>query len=95
MITWDESKRHTNFSTHGIDFIDLEHFFDGDILTREDTRVAYGEQRLQSIGYLHNVALFIVWTPRADVISAIVCAHIISARKANSHERKAWKLHYA
>jgi uncharacterized protein len=43
MITWDEAKRRKNFSDHGIDFADLEAFFDGDLLTREDTRIAYGE----------------------------------------------------
>jgi uncharacterized DUF497 family protein len=30
------------------------------LLTREDTRVAYGEQRLQSIGVFNGVALFVV-----------------------------------
>jgi len=34
MITWDESKRQQNLREHGIDFADLDPFFDGDLLTR-------------------------------------------------------------
>jgi len=50
MNTWDEAKRRRNLQDHGIDFFDLEGFFSGDLLTREDTREAYGERRYQSIG---------------------------------------------
>jgi uncharacterized protein len=95
MITWDETKRRKNFSDHDIDFADLEAFFDGDLLTREDTRIAYGEQRLQSIGYLHGIALFVVWIPRLTTDGANDTAHLISARKAESHEYKAWKSRYS
>ena len=66
MNTWDETKRHRNLKDHGIDFIDLEGFFSGDLLTREDTREAYGERRYQSIGVFNGVALFVVWTPRGE-----------------------------
>lgn len=90
MATWDEPKRCRNLQEHGIDFADLEGFFDGDLLTREDTREAYGEVRYQSIGLLNGVALFVAWTPRgADE------PHLISARKASTHERKAWNERYA
>ena len=41
MITWDETKRQINLDIHGIDFADLELFFDGDLLTREDVRKSY------------------------------------------------------
>lgn len=60
MITWDETKRRRNFLDHGIDFADLDGFFDGDLLTREDVRSAYGERRFQSIGMFNGVALFAV-----------------------------------
>ena len=33
-------------------------------MTREDTRVAYGEPRLQSVGWHGGEMLFVVWTPR-------------------------------
>jgi len=66
MNTWDNNKREKNWKDHGIDFADLEGFFDGDLLTREDTRQAYAEKRLQSVGVFNGVALFVVWTPRGE-----------------------------
>src|ERR1700739_3665240 len=56
--TWDEAKRDRNIKDHGIDFADLEGFFDGDLVTREDTRLAYGEPRFQSVGVFNGVPLF-------------------------------------
>jgi len=87
MNTWDETKRHRNLHDHGIDFHDLEGFFSGDLLTREDAREAYGERRYQSIGVFNGVALFVVWTPRGEEGDI---AHLISARKAINHEYQAW-----
>lgn len=91
MPTWNEAKRVRNLANHGIDFADLDDFFEGDLLTREDTREAYGEVRFQSIGMLHGIVLFVAWTPRgahADI------PHLISARKADRHEREAWSQRY-
>ena len=91
MIVWDETKRRRNLKDHGIDFADLDDFFEGDLLTREDLRAAYGEHRHQSVGILNGVALFVVWTPRGadgDI------PHIISARKAENHEEKSWARRY-
>lgn len=50
MITWDERKRRANIGKHGIDLADTERIFDSPLLTDEDTREAYGEQRLKSLG---------------------------------------------
>jgi uncharacterized protein len=91
MNAWDETKRKKNLADHGIDFADLEDFFLGDLLTREDTREAYGEQRFQSIGMVHDVLLFVVWTARGEGGDI---PHFISARKADRHERKAWSQRY-
>jgi len=90
--TWDERKRRRNLKDHGIDFADLEGFFDGDLLTREDTREAYGEARYQSVGVFNGVPLFVVWTPRDDEGEE---THLISARKAENHEYKAWLARYS
>ena len=40
---WDEAKRLSNLRKHGVDFIDIPAVFDGDIVTVEDNRYAYGE----------------------------------------------------
>ena len=91
MNTWDGTKRRRNLRDHGIDFTDLEDFFDGDLLTREDSRMAYGEHRYQSVGLCNGVLLFVVWTPRGEQSDI---PHLISARKAEHHEAKTWARHY-
>jgi uncharacterized DUF497 family protein len=52
------------------------------MLTREDDREYYGEQRLQSLALLEGRVVFVVWTERESG------AHIISIRKADKHEQK-------
>ena len=91
MNTWGEAKRRRNLKDHGIDFADLDEFFDGDLLTREDAREAYREHRYQSVGMFNGVALFVVWIPRGEEGDI---PHLISARKAESHEEKTWARHY-
>lgn len=85
MITFDETKRLANAAKHGVDMAVLSGFFDGALLTREDTRHAYTERRFQSVGWHEGTLLFVVWTPGEDE-----WPHIISARKAVKHEREAW-----
>ena len=91
MNTWDETKRRHNLKDHGIDFADLEDFFGGDLLTREDLRETYVERRYQSVGVFNGVALFVVWTPRGEEGDI---PHLISARKAENHEEKSWARYY-
>ena len=91
MNTWDETKRRRNLKDHGIDFSDLEDFFGGDLLTREDLRETYVEHRYQSVGVFNGVALFVVWTPRGEEGDI---PHLISARKAENHEEKSWARYY-
>jgi uncharacterized DUF497 family protein len=85
VITFDETKCQTNIAKHGIDLATLSGFFEGDLLTREDVRESYGELRFQSVGWHEGELLFVVWTPGDDG-----WPHIISARKAEKHEREAW-----
>ena len=85
MVTYDETKCRANITKHGVDMAVLSGFFDGDLLTREDRREAYGEARFQSIGWHAGEMLFVVWTPGNDE-----WPHIISARKAKRHENEAW-----
>lgn len=80
-ISYDEDKRLANLEKHGIDFIGAESIFDNPMLTNEDTRYQYGEQRLQSYGVLNNQVIYMIWTDRQ-------IPHIISIRKADKHETK-------
>ncbi len=56
----------------------------GATLTFEDDRFDYGETRLITIGFLNARMMVMVWTPRGEV------AHVISMRKANDREQKAY-----
>lgn len=49
MISYDEAKRRENLHKHGIDLAELGSAFDFQMVTAEDARYAYGEQRLQSL----------------------------------------------
>jgi uncharacterized protein len=81
VITWDESKRRTNLKKHEIDLAEVEAVFDNPMITVEDSREAYGEVRLQSLGIWQGRVVFLVWTPREDD-----SAHIISCRYADRKE---------
>lgn len=82
MATWGESKRKSNFRSHAVDLASIEDVFDTPLITKEDTRFPYGEQRLQSLGLLNGEVVFLVWTERESG------AHVISCRKAEKYEQK-------
>jgi uncharacterized protein len=75
---WDEAKRLANLEKHGIDFIDVPEVFDGNIVTIEDDRYSYGEQRFVTFGLLKGRVVAVVHTDRDEEIC------IISARKATN-----------
>ncbi len=82
---WDPAKRESNLEKHGIDFVDAIGIFDGFVLRLPDTRGAYGEPRFVVIGWVDDQILVVVCTPRVDAI------RIISARRANRHEARAYR----
>jgi uncharacterized DUF497 family protein len=86
-IQWHEEKRRTNLCEHGIDFIDLVDFFDGELITDEDVRYEYAEARFQSIGILSGFVLSVVWVP-TDIDATRI--RLISARKATQRETQEW-----
>ena len=82
MVTCDESKRKANLSRHGIDLAEMDTVFEGFLYTREDARMAYGEQRLQSLGWFRDRVVFLVWTDRQ------AGPHVIYCRYADKHETR-------
>lgn len=80
MITWDETKRQSNLRKHGLDFVGCEEVFDGPVLSDEDKRFAYGEQRISLIGWLRGQVVHMTYTERTGNL------HIISLRKVTRHE---------
>ncbi len=84
MIRWDEARRKKNLRDHGIDLAEVACVFDAPMVTVEDQRESYGEQRLLSLGWFRNRVVFLVWTERND------CARMISCRYGDKHETRAY-----
>ena len=80
MITWDAPKRLENLRKHGIDLALLDDVFDAPLITVEDDREAYGEQRLQSLAFWRGRVVFLIWTERPHA------AYLISCRYANKRQ---------
>lgn len=81
---WDPEKAAENLKTHGIAFEDATHIFDGPTVEAADSRKYYGEDRFVAFGAVQGTELAVVYTVRQDDI------RLISARRATTHERKAY-----
>ena len=79
---WDENKRQSNLSKHGIDFVRAAAIFQNPTLEKEDNRYDYGESRLIALGETNGIVLFVVFTVRGSVY------RIISARRATKSEQR-------
>ena len=82
MATWDERKRQANLRNHGLDFDGCEEVFDHPVVTDEDDRMAYGEQRINLLGWLRGRVVHMTYTERGDDL------HVISLREATQHEAR-------
>ena len=82
---WDAGKNAANIAKHGIDFADACRIFEGPVLERIDDRRDYGETRFAAVGAVEGRELYVVSTPRGQ------SRRIISARRANSYEREAYR----
>ena len=80
MPTWDNPKQRENIRKHGYAFSGCERIFDGPVRVYEDKRLAYGEQRLCAVGWLHGQVMHMTYTEREDDF------HVISLREAEKHE---------
>jgi len=81
-IEWDNNKAASNLIKYKIDFEDAKNIFlDPNRLKREDKR-DYDETRIEVIGIVNQVVLFVVYTNKNDQ------NRIISARRANKNEQR-------
>lgn len=83
-MSYDPAKRRRNLRKHEVDLPNCEEAFDAPMLTHEDTRDEYGEQRLVSLGWAHGRVVVLVWTDREDG------PRLISCREAKPHEQEAY-----
>ena len=89
-FSWDAAKSDASFRERGFDFAFASSIFDGPTLARQDTREAYGERRIIAIGLAVGVELTVCYTDRVDA-EGVVDRRIISARRSNRRERKAYR----
>ena len=80
-IEFDEAKRAATLEARGLDMARAGEVLTGATLTVKDDRQDYGEDRFITIGFLDDVMVALVWTPRDGAY------RIISMRKANERER--------
>lgn len=82
---WNRDKAETNPRKHRVSFDDATRvFLDPNRIETFDGREAYGEDRWKTVGFVEYALLAVVYTIRqknSDII------RLISARKADSHER--------
>lgn len=84
---WGTEKAQKNLEKHGVRFEIAEAvFIDPNRITVIDDRFDYGEERLVTLGRTHDGILVVVTTKRND--GQVI--RIISARKANKRERRAY-----
>jgi uncharacterized DUF497 family protein len=81
-ITFDPAKRDWTLRERGLDFADAAEVFSELTIDITDRRQDYGEDRINSVGYLHGRMVMVRWTPRGDT------RHIISMRKTNEREKR-------
>lgn len=80
-ITFDPAKRQAALNERGLNFADASIVFTGPTITVQDTRRDYGESRFQTVGFLADRMVMVVWTPREEA------RHVISMRKCNDREK--------
>lgn len=84
---WDEAKHAKTLRGRGIGFDDGARIFEGPVMIWQDARRNYGEKRFRAVGDSEGDILHVVFTWRGDAV------RIISVRRANRKETKAWLSH--
>lgn len=84
MVSFDETKRLENIAKHELDFVGCEAVFGHPVVTAEDDRDVYGEQRINLLGWLWGRVVHMTYTERDDDI------HVISLREATTHEARSY-----
>lgn len=88
---WDQDKNDANRNKRGLDFETAIHVF-GDPLAVTFADPHRGDKRWRTVGTVRDVVLVVIHTwEEDDSISNDVIVRIISARKAERHERQAYE----
>jgi uncharacterized DUF497 family protein len=87
---WDEAKSNSNKIKHKVSFELACHVFDDPLHLSQLERVVAGEERWQTIGQVGGIVLLLVAHTCTETDGGALI-RIISARKANTHERKRYE----
>jgi hypothetical protein len=87
---WDPEKSEASLRERGFDFEFSTLVFEGPTLEVQDRRQDYGELRIVATGLAEGIALTVVYTDRRTDQGGTV-RRIISARRSNRRERKAYQ----
>jgi uncharacterized DUF497 family protein len=79
---WDEDKHQANLRKHGLDFAYAAQVFGSPMVTFEDRREDYGEQRMIGLGMLEANLVVVVYV---EILEDEI--RILSLRKAERHEK--------
>jgi len=84
VLDWDADKAKANLTKHGVPFEAAEGFDFSTAFETIDDRFDYGEERWMSIGYIERRLHVLVYIRRGAK------TRVISLRRANARERKAY-----
>ena len=90
-FSWDSDKDESNQVKHGLSFETAKKVFDDPFHSSTQDRYVEGEARWKTIGMVGGVVLLLVahtWTDDGEDEQVV---RIISARRANAHERKRYE----
>lgn len=96
-FTWDEAKNQSNRKKHQVSFETAARVFDDPFHLSQQDRVEDGEERWQTLGQVGGVTLLLVahtvtqQDPGEGSSEPVEVIRIISARKAERHERKRYE----
>jgi hypothetical protein len=88
---WDPKKAQSNLRKHGIAFEDAIHVFSDPLHLRVQDRHESGQERWQAIGVIGNFTVVVVTHTTLDDEQGTEVIRIISARKAERHERRQYE----
>lgn len=87
IFEWDEAKSLANQSKHGFSFDRAIRAFGDPLRTSFVERIENGEVRWQTFGVVDQIVLLMVAHTITDGPDGVETVRVISARRANNHER--------
>jgi uncharacterized protein len=90
-FTWDPRKAESNKRKHGISFEYAVRVFADPYALSEQDRVEDNEYRWQTIGLIEGIIVLLVAHTIEDEEEGSEVVHIISARRAERHERRRYE----